>query len=286
MKPLFGIDITTDKKNETVNGKQFVIRALDQAQMQALEQRTEALQQTVERAKLPLVLRVIKSICGYLTIIVLVVLFRAAFDIGLSQAYNNAPYVFYATPVLGVIWLALFILSRKKESAVFEEAGAEQQAASLDRDIKSHYDMLGVPEDAVQVDVLMFRYKEKNGEILPQAQGLAPTPFMALDLMAFATEDALLLADLEELHSIPKTALRSITTVKKRICVPNWNKEEAPNKGRFKPYKIIVNNAGLIYTKPYHVLEFECDGERWGIYFPVYERESFERLTGLHVTEE
>lgn len=285
MKPLFGIDVTVNKKNEEINGKQFVVRAIEESQMQAFERRGEALEETINRTKLPLALRVIKTICGYLTIIVLVVLVRAAFDIGLAKAYENAPYVFYATPVLALVWLALTLLSHKKEKHVLEEENAEAQVASLDRDIKSHYNMLGVPEEAVQVDVLMFRYKEKDGNVIPQAHGFAPTPFLALDLMAFVTEDALCIADLQELHSIPKDALRRITTVKKRICIPNWNKEEAPTKGCFKPYKITVNNMGMVYLKPYHVLELEINGELWGIYFPCYERESFERLTGLHTEE-
>lgn len=285
MKPLFGIDITTNKKNEEINGKQFVVRAIDETQMQAFERRGEALGETINRTKLPCALRVIKTICGYLTIIVLVVLVRAAFDIGLAKAYENAPYVFYATPALALVWLALTLLSRKREKNVLEEENAEAQAASLDRDVKAHYEQLGVPADAVQVDVLMFHYKLKDGNAIPQAPGFAPTPFVALDLMAFATEDALCIADLQELHSIPKIALRRIYKVNKRISVLNWNKEEPHNKGQYKQYKMTMNNMGMVFFKPYYVLELEIDGELWGIYFPCYERESFERLTGLHTEQ-
>ena len=285
MKPLFGIDLTANKKNEEANGKQFSVRTVDRLQMQAYEQHVETLDATLERTKLPLALRVIKAVCGYAALLAAVVLVRLAFDLGLAQAYERTPFLFFATPVLALVWLALMLLSHKKATGVLGEEATQQQTAALDRDVRSHYEALGVPADAVQMDVLMFRYKVKNDKVQPRALGFAPTPFAALEMMAFATENELLLADMEELYSIPKAALRRITTVKKRICILNWNKEEAPNKGRFKPYKITVNNAGLVYFKPYYVMEFEADGEPWGIYLPSYERETFERLTGLHTEE-
>ena len=42
-----------------------------------------------------------------------------------------------------------------------------------------------------------------------------------------------------------------------------------------------ANQFGQVFSKPYHVLEFEAGEEEWGIYFPCYELPTFKKLTGL-----
>lgn len=54
---------------------------------------------------------------------------------------------------------------------------------------------------------------------------------------------------------------------------------------RYKAYKLSEGDNGLIYCKPYYILELDRAGERWGIYFPCYELPAFERATGLTAEE-
>ena len=78
-----------------------------------------------------------------------------------------------------------------------------------------------------------------------------------------------------------RAELKSIQTVKKRIAIPSWNKEEGPTEGEFKPYKMTVNDMDMVFFKPYYILVGERNGEEYGIYFPCYELAVFENLTGL-----
>ena len=57
MKPFIGIDITENKKNENINGEEFVVKAVSQMQKQAFENAQEDAFDLIEEAKMPLILR-------------------------------------------------------------------------------------------------------------------------------------------------------------------------------------------------------------------------------------
>ena len=59
---------------------------------------------------------------------------------------------------------------------------------------------------------------------------------------------------------------------------------EEPNKGYYKQFKITGDDDDGVSFKPYYILQFRHEGELWGIYFPCYDLEAFERLTGLKTT--
>ena len=106
-----------------------------------------------------------------------------------------------------------------------------------------------------------------------------------VDIKAYATEEGLHLADLEHVYTFKPSELVGIKTVHKRIVIPLWNKEEGVNEGTYKPYKITPLNTGDFSFKNHHILEIEREGERYGVYFPCYELDIFERLTGLKAEE-
>ena len=121
----------------------------------------------------------------------------------------------------------------------------------------------------------------KNGKIRPYLSGLQTTAYMNVSVKMYETNDALHIADLENVYSFAKSELKVITTVNKRISVPTWNKDEDPRKGSFKRHKMTVSNMGDVFFKPYYILEIEHESQIFGIYFPCYELEIFEHLTGL-----
>ena len=82
-----------------------------------------------------------------------------------------------------------------------------------------------------------------------------------------------------ELRNIKKTF--NAGTVNEKIAVPDWNKDTPPTKGEFKQFELTVDNLNRIIVPGYHILELDCNGEKWGIYFPCYELPTFESITGL-----
>ncbi len=283
MKPILCIDVTTDKKNEVMNGDEFITATTPKEIMEKHEQMQEEGLKAIEKAKLPLPLRIIKSICGFVSLILLVSCLRFGLEDGFAELFkNNVGIVFLVIgAVCGGIWLALHLAANKKEEKVFEEEGIERKANDLANDDARLYAALGVPTNAENVDFLMFRYKLKNGEIKPQAPGLMPTPYFNFNAKAYDDGRHFCVAGIDNVYSFPKEEMVKIRRVNKRIQLFNWNKDEEPTKGKYKEFKLATDNMGLVHAKPYYILEIEHNGELWGLYFPCYELPVIERLTGI-----
>lgn len=277
MKPIFCIDLTDNEDNEVINGAEFITRTAPKENIEAFERGHEALLQTIKKSKLPTWLQFIRPICGGFFALVLI----ACIKVGFPTAFQNAPILPIVGALCGVLWIALHVFSKIKEKRMLQEGTAERQSKHILQEIQSIHTEMGVPADAVEVDVLTFAYQTVEGEICPQTVSLQTTPYLNVTVKMYATPDSVHIADLENVYSFDRSSLKAITTVKKRISVPTWNKDEDPRKGSFKPYKMTVNSMGDIYFKPYHILEIEQNGQHFGLYFPCYELENVENLTGL-----
>lgn len=286
MKPLFAINITDDKKNTFVNGSEFVTKAASLQNTDSLEENQEELKQVIKKSQLPLWLQIATYICGAYALIVAINVLTNL-ELGLMQIFKNAPALIISAIICGVIWLVLFVYSKIKSKNVLAKENVEQQIADIDKDIDAIYNELGVPKDAISIDILMFRYKIKDGEIKPYG-GMQNVPYLNFEIKAYTDGKYLHFADAENIYSFDLSELRGITTVNKRIATMGWNKAEHPRKGEFKQYKITVSDESIPYIlyKPFHILESEHNGEKYGIYFPCYELPAFERLTGLRARVE
>lgn len=281
MKPIFCIDVTNNKKNDILNGSEFISRTLSAQKLKDYEEKQDSLEEAVEKSKIPLWLTIVKYLCAFFFLIVLGAVAKSRENLTIPEQFENAPGLFIAAIVCAVAWVIIQILSKRKETKVLKEEKAEDQVEELKKDEKIIFEELEVPNTARSVDILMFRYKVKKEKIVPYVSGLQTTAYICLDAKAFADEEGLHLADISSVYTFKKSEIKAIRTVAKRISIANWNKDEDPRKGEFKPYKMAVNNYGDVFFKPYHILEVEHDGQLYGIYFPPYELDVFERLTGM-----
>ena len=281
MKPIFGIDITLDKNNENINCDRFISKSISGETKQGFEEKTEGFNDTVKKSQLPGWIQIVKYILGLYAIIVAVGVLRALTSVNIQQAFSNAPVLIISGIVCAALWLGLHLYSKKKEKDVFEEMDAEEQVASIEEDVDKIYEELGVPQNAAAVDILLFKYKEKDGKIIPKTVGMQTCEFFNMEVKIFVRDGKLHLADVENLYSFDMSRLKSIETINKSTSLLSWNKEIGYDEERYKKHKISVNNLGNIIIKPYHILTLEHNGEEWGLYFPCYELEIFEILTGL-----
>ena len=107
MKPFLGIDITTNRKNERLNGNEFLILKPSEILSQTLAKTTEQKDVIIQKSKMPLLLRIIKSICLFLAFICVSALLRAR--VSLAEAYHNAPWVFWLLPICVILFVLLTI---------------------------------------------------------------------------------------------------------------------------------------------------------------------------------
>lgn len=293
MKPFAGTDITENKKNEVTNGSEFLTATPSEAQSQALDTSgDEALDMLLKKTKLPLGLRIIKWVCAFLGLLAVgfIVTYITADETvtpleGLHGAWTNFSWVFFVGAALIIVWAIISITAHRKEKSVSESDESKNLMDRVSTITDVIFGELGVPADAVSVDVLSFTYKIKNGDIVPCEGTFDTTPFTSFTYKAFSDGENLHLADAEGKYSFPLSSLRGMRRVNKRISVFGWGKDEDPTKGEYKKYKMTVDEYGNVHLKPYYILETEHAGEIWGIYFPCYELDAFEKLTGIKPEE-
>ena len=53
MKPIFCIDVTNNKKNEELNGREFISRTISAQKLENYEEKQETLEEAVEKSQIP-----------------------------------------------------------------------------------------------------------------------------------------------------------------------------------------------------------------------------------------
>lgn len=286
MKPFYGIDRTTLKKNIFHEGDCFIAATVSDMTRQSYERALQSAAKELEATKLNPVLRGLKTVCSWITLFGFLSTIRALRNVTMAEAFENAPFIFWLMGGCGVVWLVLTILTNRKAKNVMEGEGFGQSTRRLEGEIDRVFRELQVPEDAKQVDVVQLTYRWKNGTVKISTTGSETTPYTNVSLRVFRREDVLCLADLENRYELPISAMRRLKMVKKPLVIQGWNKEEKLSDPFYKPYKLTMDNYERVHTKSYGLLELNHDGVDWALWLPPYELNYISALTGLPITEE
>ena len=200
MKPFFGTDVTNDKNNEVINGDEFAIANADTEQTEAFDFKVDTAEQIIEQSKLPLRVRIIEWVCGIIAAIGVAAISGAIGDedgVTLAKAYSNAPWLFWLTGLCAITFGVLFFLGLQKAKAVLESDEADEVGTALDNISDKIFLDFGAPEDAADVDVMLFNYKIKDGEPIFKTTGLSSNHCIFVEMKAFVKDDQLCLATVE-----------------------------------------------------------------------------------------
>ena len=283
MKYFFGIDTTDKTKESRMDGVTFISRRLPQSQQRALDDLRDKLAVMEKKARLPLALSILKTVGMLLAMLIFVSLLRSLGKVTFSQAYENAPWVFWSGGIGAAVWAVLALVDYLMGKRVKGTEEYQYIVGQVERILASTYDLLGVPQSAIPVDVLSMQYSCKDGKM--KRATMRMTDYINLEMKVFADEEALYLADVETVYAVARTDLAVIRKVNKRVSIPGWNKPVAYNKGMFKEYKLTANKYGHIFMKPYYQLVIRRDGQEYALEFPPYELPTFQKLTGQQVVE-
>ncbi len=281
MKPFLGIDLTENRKNDQPNGTELIAATPSPAMQQALETSMGKADDAEARAKLPLPILIVQYACGILGVIIFGSLLRGISEVSFAQAYKNAGWLFWLCGGCLALWALLKFWSTRKETKVLGSEESTHVLSNLENISNSIYTELGVPTDASEVDILSFFYKNKDGQIKICEKGIQLAKFMNPAFKIYKDADNLYLTNLTGKHAFPLSSLKAIRKINKNGNVITWNKVAATTEGRFKQYKLTVDNYGRIHFKNYYILELTHNGEEWGIYIPCYELPALEYYTGL-----
>ena len=286
MKPFYGIDRTTLKKNTFHEGDCFIAATVSDMTRQSYVRALQSAAKELEATKLNPILRGLKTVCSWITLIVFIGTIRALGNVTIAEAFENAPGIFWIMGGCGIVWLVLTYLTNRKAKAVMAGEDFNMSTRRLEGEIDRVFRELQVPEDAKEVDVVQLTYRWKNGTVKISTTGSETTPYTNVSLRVFRREDVLCLADLENRYELPISVLRRLKKVKKPLVIQGWNKEEKLSDPFYKPYKLTMDNYERVHTKSYGLLELNHDGVDWALWLPPYELNYISALTGLPITEE
>lgn len=280
MKPVFGVDITTDRRNDWDNSDSFITRKVGKELEAKLDCAVDSALNVEKKSGIPWYGTILQGIVGAAALFGFIGVFDYALDHGFSEALKNSWPWLYVFVICGAGWLALTLIDRLKKKKTVASGEAAMVNEALEAALKQARAELGVPENAEAVDVFTLDYKVKNGKCV----NANPPFFLNTELHAYRQNDALMLWGSNEVWAFPLSEIKRIRTVKKSNTAMLWNKDEKPGQGRFSQYKLVPNNYG-VGAKTYHILVLERGGETYGIYFPCWELPVFEKLTGLNAEE-
>ena len=149
----------------------------------------------------------------------------------------------------------------------FTEAGKklEEAAAEAARE-------LGVPEQALSVDILPFHYIVKGGERKPAGK---KGRFDNVSVSVFVRDGDLCMATAQELYRVPLSEIRGVREYDEDFEIEMWLKPEAEDSDRYKAYGI--RKSGILARKGHGYFGVDIGGE-YEVLVPCYD---FPAVDGL-----
>ncbi len=282
MKPIFCTDITVNKNNTEINGKEFISRSIPEEKREVMDERASKLQNKLVSAQTPGWMVTVRSIAGFAALIMAMNLFSVAMENGFSAIFGEN-HITGTIICLGAIAVWFYLSREAKNRKKQAEADPEIKriSAELEVDIAMMMHEMGVPDDAKSMDILVFNYKVKDGEVIPVAPMMIPNVFMNFECKIFDGGDSVCLADGDSVYSFKRSEIKGISKVDTKITVYSWNKEEAISDPKFAPYSISTNKMGMVTCPYYYLVEIERGGEVHGLYIPCYEAETIRNIFGI-----
>ena len=279
-KPFFGIDITEDKKRSSFNADEHITKSACESAAKRFEEKSAELDGKIAQYNLPTLLKIIKCI-GLLCALAIISAVMEE-DMTLKIAYKNAPILMTVLLVGSVVGVFLFLYEIRERKKMMTDPSVTEAVNEAKTATTEIFDGLGVPTYAHETDILLFRYKVKDGKVKPVASGMMPTPYVNAWAKVFSENGYFSIANVEGRYDIPLEEITGISKVNKKIQVTGWNKDIPFNDEKFKPYGVgIVSARGTVVFRGYGVLEFTHGGEDFGIYIPSYDLPTFEFLLGI-----
>lgn len=246
---VFGFNGTDKREGDTIyaDGKRFMAAQIDEA---TVNEYRELLRGINEAYKPPQMMNAIKSISAYLALC-LFAFFLCHMEVFYSEnLFTRAilPKICFAVCFLSWLILGIAVKKRIKESVTNPEL--EKKKERLDELTAQIKERLEIPEGAERVDVLYYPYKVKNGK-----ERMIGLGYYNMPNFVFVKDGMLCLANLTDKFSFSLDGIAGISKVSKKIPLLSWNKGKPYNDKQYKQYKIIRNNIGVYWCKPYYLLQ-------------------------------
>ncbi len=197
--------------------------------------------------------------------------------------YDATPYLHILDMGLLVAAIVFNVMARKiarRQTAVgtpsvavdFSKASKLLEEAAADASKE-----LGVPRNAVAVDVLPFHYIIKNGERKPAGK---KNRFDNISVSVYIQNNALCIATAQELFRIPLNDIRGYRAYDEDFEIDMWLKSEEHDSDKYAEYGI--RKCGLMGRRGHGYVGLDIDGT-YEVLIPCYDVKTVKTL--LPITE-
>ena len=276
-KNVFGVRNDADH----IDGQAFILREVPQEVKEKIDAFGQEAESFADESAPSRRLSLLRSLSLMVGVILFMVARFQARDAGTGTSFGA---VFRAYPVHHIVAFALaafaigtVVYERIRAKRLRSSDVADRLRERSDAIDAEAYDALGVPPDAIRLDLLTSSYRVKNGEE-------KNTIHTAFDFRAFIEDGKLCLADVGNVVGIPLESIVGYTRVERRIAFYFWNKTESPRSETYRPYHIRTNYMGAHTVKGVYIMHIRSDFGEYEILVPPYEIETLARLTGKSVT--
>ncbi|MGN0677512.1 MAG: hypothetical protein ACI4K5_07180 [Ruminococcus sp.] len=280
MKNLFGVDITDNEENFHQDGEIFITKRIPSELEQRFDIASEQDTGFEKSANFPMWLIIIKYIFIIGAVSFTLGIFQG--DINFAEGYKNAPWVYWITPVLWIVSIVLIVFERSKAKKIYSSQDFSEHVENIISIIQEAEQYLEIPENAFEIDTMLFRYIEKNGEI--KRKDFPLFSHMNFSHKAYIENNNLCLSNLRYVMEIPLQSIKSVHMEKKKASFPEWHKREPFNSKEYKQFKVTCNNQGTYFAK-YYSVQIEDISGNFEFYVPNYDIDKICSLTGLNTDE-
>lgn len=279
MKPFYGIDNTYDAENEKENGEEFLVQKPDAYLYEEYDRVINGVFTNIKKSiKLPLLLKVIQ--CIFLTVGGCI--FSMLFEYFISDENAKFETIDIMLIFVMILCVVIFVVLNYIIKALNKRENASEEQHLQSKKAQGAYQQLlnnlGVPQDALNIDILSFSYKNEKDMIKIDKCGMSVPMFYNMEFHIFKDNKNFYLAIDSGKYAFKLSSIKTIHKTEHKNALFLWNKDVSYNKGKYKQYKMKEDEMGNIRCKAYYILEIEENGELYGIYFPEYELETVKTI--------
>lgn len=270
--------------NPCFEGDCFITKRLDARQQSELEAVDEAFEKQITKLTYPTWFIVTKYVLFCIGMFLFLIIFRSRWSIielGLAESFQKVPYLYIGMAICLICSGIMHLMGKSKEKKHSESDEFQDYLEESDATVSQIRQALGIPKDAVSIDVLAFFYIEKKGKTVSAAN----YDYEPLDLHFYADETNFYLADDTSVYTFCRNEIIKLEKISKKITISSWNKDDDFRSTKYKPFKIVETQDCNYRFKDYYSLQMNS---RYGLYeilIPSYDMEAVAKLLGLQIPE-
>lgn len=278
MKIIYGLNVTTDKQNKVTDEVSLTVKTTTKEQEEKIDKAIEDAKKFVAKHTMPWWAVAIQFalLATFAISIIYIISLRNAGET-LKNIYSQKGIFFYIAFIALIALLASMIYERKRKR-ISPEEDSEEITEIYKKIPEESFNILGIPSDAEEIDVLACRYKEKDNSFsLINNLFVQPKNVMR---KIYKSEDTLYLADEIRIIGIPLKSIKDYSFVKKTILLTSWNKNESCTSEKYARFEIMVRNKAML-SRGYYQVNININDEKYILNIMDYDIDLFINLANL-----